>query len=43
MVPCFMGGIGTFARLIWSHGGSIYVSNSSTTYDSKFGGLNPCV
>jgi hypothetical protein len=42
-VSHFMGGIDTFFGLIWSHGGRIYVSNSTTTYTSKFGGPTPCV
>jgi len=36
-----MGGIGTYFGWVWSHGGPIYLSNATTTYVGKFGGLLP--
>jgi len=43
LLPCFMGGIGIYWGLTSSHGGPIYVSNSTTTYVGKLGGLTPFV
>jgi len=39
----FMGGIGTFFWVVWSHGGSIYVLKSTTTYAGKFNKPDPFV
>ena len=39
LLPRLMGGIGILLGLTLSHGGSRYVSKSTTTYAGKLGGL----
>ena len=42
MLLLCMGGIGTCFGWVWSHGGPMYLSNSTTIYVRKFGGLVHC-
>jgi hypothetical protein len=38
-----MGGNGTFFGWVRSHGETMYLSNDTTTYVIKIGGILPCV